>query len=1004
MKNLSKVLALVLVVAMVFSLAVSAGAATSFKDDASVNYDEAVQLLSALNVLNGYDTDGDGKGDTFKPGANITRAELTVMLSYMVANEDAVNGTYNDIAKLNADYKTLCSFADSKAHWAAGFIAFCAGNGFISGRAADTFDPEGNVTVAEAAVMLLRVLGYDAATEEYGTTKGTVKGYNTQLDARNAGLLNGLEAVDFFAAATREQVAQLFLNALDAETVGYNYTLTPGLSLAGTVAYGTGEKLVESCFWPVTKINAYTENGLLGHQWVSYLDSTVSNPYYGRYVALTDVFVDDTVIATFPGGTAYATIAATLGVTAYSTNLNAVAVVNGYPVNEALDFADRFPSAINLPGAGGSLREVYTAGTQYRALDDNCTLQVVRDYDTAIGRTVYKFMYYYEFVATIGTPALVAAGNLHAGEYAYPVTYYWDYACAANCTDNDHATAYIYAATKDAYDTTAKYLVVPNESFAVTGSSYPVYSDRNAFLSVKVAEIVAPFVAKQGDNATFSAATKIVNGTTVYNVSDAVHTFYAAADYNKTLGLVKNSAGYVIGYVDASTTAQVEKGYVYVDSVEFSETVTPGASWLNQYDASWYAQSKAQVYFPSETGNANYTIIDLKIDTTNPYAPFVAISTANWAVIAEDDAFDGYVAENGIMLRGQQTNASVETAGAVNEYVYVTNNLSNIRVYNNAFDGWYKYEKYTDGTYKLVPVDTNDTVTVAAKTGHVGETGSYSYLTDGTTVYNYSMDLNTMTAVKTLKYTGYMGIPAATYGGTDYAKKADGTTPYILPYLGKVGGEVTVNALSNTITNIEEFYTVGTASKYDYTLFTGKGLYNSSLKQYALNFVVAGGTDSLYLANEVYWINGATGNSFKFTADSMNTLISYLEASFVDSDDADSVKDQWTRTFQLTIENGKITAIKFTELQTAKVVRTVANGYVVVEEGGVTINFKPSAVWNCTTGAATAPAAKDTIYYVDGATIPAMFVRPFYTSGTVNPGIFVPGFNWGTVLPGYNVQ
>ena len=301
MKNLSKVLALVLVVAMVFSLAVSAGAAVSYKDQASVNYDEAVQLLSALNVLNGYDTDGDGKGDTFKPGANIKRGELAVMISYMVANEDAIGGTYNDIAKLNADYKSLCTFADSKAHWAAGFIAFCAGNGYVSGRGADKFDPEANVTVAEAAVILLRVLGYDAATEEYGTSKGTVKGYNTQLDARNTGLLNGLENVDFFAPATREQVAQLFMNALDAETVAYNYTLTPGLSLSGTVAYGTGDKLVEDCFWPVEKIVAFTNGGLQGHQWVAYQNVQ----HFGAYTELTDVFVDDTVLFTYAGGTAY---------------------------------------------------------------------------------------------------------------------------------------------------------------------------------------------------------------------------------------------------------------------------------------------------------------------------------------------------------------------------------------------------------------------------------------------------------------------------------------------------------------------------------------------------------------------------------------------------------------------------------------------------------------------------------------------------------------------------
>ncbi len=74
MKNLKKVLALVLVVAMMASFAVSAGAA-SFTDNAKIVYDNAVKLLSDLDVINGF-TDG-----SFNPEGNVTRAQTAKMIA-----------------------------------------------------------------------------------------------------------------------------------------------------------------------------------------------------------------------------------------------------------------------------------------------------------------------------------------------------------------------------------------------------------------------------------------------------------------------------------------------------------------------------------------------------------------------------------------------------------------------------------------------------------------------------------------------------------------------------------------------------------------------------------------------------------------------------------------------------------------------------------------------------------------------------------------------------------
>ena len=56
MKNFRKVLALVLVVATLFSFAAMASAKTlaDYEDATDVNYDVAVDVLSTLEILDGY--------------------------------------------------------------------------------------------------------------------------------------------------------------------------------------------------------------------------------------------------------------------------------------------------------------------------------------------------------------------------------------------------------------------------------------------------------------------------------------------------------------------------------------------------------------------------------------------------------------------------------------------------------------------------------------------------------------------------------------------------------------------------------------------------------------------------------------------------------------------------------------------------------------------------------------------------------------------------------------
>ena len=203
MKNFRKVLALVLVVATLFSFVAMTASAKEYTDADKVSYTEAVDVLTAIGILNGY-TDG-----TFRPTNTIARHEMAKMVAVLANAGD-------DIADL---YAGACKFADmtGDAVWAKSYVAYCNQMGIVAGRNATTFDPYGKVTGIETAKMLLCLIGFDAKAQGYvGTNWQT----HVLADAKNVGLLAGF-AADYNPqkAITREEAAQMMLNALQAPMV-----------------------------------------------------------------------------------------------------------------------------------------------------------------------------------------------------------------------------------------------------------------------------------------------------------------------------------------------------------------------------------------------------------------------------------------------------------------------------------------------------------------------------------------------------------------------------------------------------------------------------------------------------------------------------------------------------------------------------------------------------------------------------------------------------------------
>lgn len=228
MKNLKKVLAVVLVVCMAFSLMAFASAANvkDYSDASSIKQTEAVDLFSGLGFL-------QGNNGAFDPAGNITREQAAKIITYMLIGS----------AKADALKTSVSSFSDVAAsRWSAAYIQYCAANGIINGDGTGKFNPEGNVTGTQFAKMLLTAIGYGKNGEYTGANwEMTVIADATSLKIFDLD-------VNVSAPATREQCAQYGFNAYtkisavvySKDTSSYEAAKDPNGTLKGTLAAQQG--------------------------------------------------------------------------------------------------------------------------------------------------------------------------------------------------------------------------------------------------------------------------------------------------------------------------------------------------------------------------------------------------------------------------------------------------------------------------------------------------------------------------------------------------------------------------------------------------------------------------------------------------------------------------------------------------------------------------------------------------------------------------------------------
>ena len=141
---MKKFLSLVLALVMTMSLVTVSAGAKDFTDDSEITYKEAVDVISALGVVDGY-SDGD-----FRPDDVLTRGAAAKIICNLILGPTTASYLSADTAPFK-DVPVTNVFA--------GYITYCSQQGIINGYADGSFRGDSNITRAEVVTVANRVMG-----------------------------------------------------------------------------------------------------------------------------------------------------------------------------------------------------------------------------------------------------------------------------------------------------------------------------------------------------------------------------------------------------------------------------------------------------------------------------------------------------------------------------------------------------------------------------------------------------------------------------------------------------------------------------------------------------------------------------------------------------------------------------------------------------------------------------------------------------------------------------
>ena len=221
-KNLKKVISAVSAIAVSATTFATVSFAGSYTDvaDTAANA-EAIEVLSALGIINGYKDDATGEY-SFKPENPIKRQEAAKLFVAIQNMLDAAEGRMGT---------TKFADVDETSAWATGYINLGVDKGYINGTSDTTYNPKGDIKYQDVIKVLVSIMGYkEDVVKSYG---GYPNGYLSIADAE--GITKGV-SFDPTAPATRGNVAMLIYNAMKLPVVqakGMQYSSVLGAYVPG---------------------------------------------------------------------------------------------------------------------------------------------------------------------------------------------------------------------------------------------------------------------------------------------------------------------------------------------------------------------------------------------------------------------------------------------------------------------------------------------------------------------------------------------------------------------------------------------------------------------------------------------------------------------------------------------------------------------------------------------------------------------------------------------------
>ena len=220
MRNLKRALSLALSTVMLVGMMAVGTSALSYADVTSEHNEEAIGVMQAVSVMV-----GDENGN-FNPDKNVTRAEMAVVMANLL-----------DL-KVQDFVGASIPFTDVP-EWARAYVAACYADGITGGISATEYGSNNSVTATQAALMMMKALGYFQYAQDFGTDwqVATIK------QASKIELFDGIDSARN-AAMTRNEVAQIALNALEATMVESDGTTTT--ITTGDITINTGDTKYEN--------------------------------------------------------------------------------------------------------------------------------------------------------------------------------------------------------------------------------------------------------------------------------------------------------------------------------------------------------------------------------------------------------------------------------------------------------------------------------------------------------------------------------------------------------------------------------------------------------------------------------------------------------------------------------------------------------------------------------------------------------------------------------------